>query len=187
MAQLRLATLSEIEAALWQELTRAVHDKHHEWRTLVLATVDGTADQPIADARNVVLREVNASAKQLTVYTDSRAEKARQIATHPHGTVAMWSRRLGWQLRCRVRLNLQTSGPTIATRWESLKLSPAAQDYLSPLAPGMPLTEAAVQPSTQHHFAVITASVTSIDWLELHREGHRRAVFEDEVATWLQA
>ena len=187
MAQLRLATLTEIEAALWQELTRAVHDKHHEWRTLVLATVGGTANQPNADARNVVLREVNPSAKQLTVYTDARAEKAQQIAAHPHGTVAMWSRRLGWQLRCRVRLSLQTSGPTVAARWESLKLSPAAQDYLSPLAPGMPLSGAAEAPATQHHFAVIIASVRSIDWLELHREGHRRAVFGDDAATWLQA
>ena len=187
MAQVRLATLTEIEAALWQELTRAVHDKHHEWRTLVLATIGGTANQPSPDARNVVLREVNASAKQLTIYTDSRAEKSQQIAAHPTGTVVMWSRRLGWQLRCRVRLSLQTSGPTVAARWESLKLSPAAQDYLSPLAPGMPLTESAIAPATQHHFAVITASVTSIDWLELHREGHRRAVFGDQPPAWLQA
>ena len=187
MAQVRLATLTEIEAALWHELTRAVHDKHHEWRTLVLATIGGTANQPSPDARNVVLREVNASAKQLTIYTDSRAEKSQQIAAHPTGTVVMWSRRLGWQLRCRVRLSLQTSGPAVASRWESVKLSPAAQDYLSPLAPGMPLTESAIAPATQHHFAVITASVTSIDWLELHREGHRRAVFGDQPPAWLQA
>ena len=187
MAQVRLTTLGEIEVTLWQELTRAVHDKHHEWRTLVLATASGTADQPSADARNVVLREVNASAKQLTIYTDARAEKARQIAAYPTGTIVMWSRRLGWQLRCRVSLSLQASGPTVASRWESVKLSPAAQDYLSPLAPGMPLNEAAQVPSTQHHFAVITATVLSIDWLELHREGHRRAEFGNEPATWLQA
>ena len=187
MAQVRLATLTEIEAALWHELTRAVHDKHHEWRTLVLATIGGTANQPSPDARNVVLREVNASAKQLTIYTDSRAEKSQQIAAHPTGTVVMWSRRLGWQLRCRVRLSLQTSGPAVASRWESVKLSPAAQDYLSPLAPGRPLIESTEVQSTQHHFAVITATVLSIDWLELHREGHRRAEFGNEPATWLQA
>ncbi len=187
MAQVRLNTLSEVETALWQELTRAVHDKHHEWRTLVLATVGGTSDEPSADARNVVLREVNASAKQLTVYTDSRAEKAQQLAEHPYGTIVMWSRRLGWQLRCRVRLSLQTSGLAVSSRWESLKLSPAAQDYLSPLAPGMPLSGASAVLSKRHHFAVITAEVVSIDWLELHREGHRRAVFGDQPATWLQA
>jgi pyridoxamine 5'-phosphate oxidase len=28
--------------------------------------------------------------------------------------------------------------------------------------------------------------VQSIDWLELHRDGHRRAVFGDGPARWLQ-
>ncbi len=191
MPQLRLATLPEIETAVWQELTRAVHDKHHEWRTLVLATVakvDGRVDGELtADARNVVLREVNASAKQLVIYTDARAEKTKQLREHPIGTVVMWSRRLGWQLRCRVRLSVQDSVLAVTSRWETLKVSPAAQDYLSPLAPGMPLTDAAAALSAHHHFAVITAEVMAIDWLELHREGHRRAVFGEQPAAWVQA
>ena len=187
MSQIRLATLSEIETALWHELTRAVHDKHHEWRTLVLSTVAKIGDELTADARNVVLREVNARAKQLLIYTDARAEKAQQLQGNHHGTLVMWSRRLGWQLRCRVKLSLEDSGLAVSSRWESLKLSPAAQDYLSPLAPGMPLSSAAPVLSERHHFAIITAEVTSIDWLELHREGHRRAVFGEQPAAWLQA
>jgi pyridoxamine 5'-phosphate oxidase len=187
MSQVRPAALSEIEIALWQELTRAVHDKHHEWRTVVLSTIGKIGDELTADARNVVLREVNVSAKQLLIYTDARAEKAQQLQGNPHGTVVMWSRRLGWQLRCRVKLSLEDSGLAVTSRWESLKLSPAAQDYLSPLAPGMPLGGAAPALSQRHHFAIITAEVTSIDWLELHREGHRRAVFGEQPAAWLQA
>ena len=75
MSQVRLATLPEIEVAVWQELTRAVHDKHHEWRTLVLATVAKVDGELTTDARNVVLREVNAGAKQLVIYTDARARR----------------------------------------------------------------------------------------------------------------
>jgi len=187
MSQPRLATLPEIETALWQELTRAVHDKHHEWRTVVLSTVGKVSNELTADARNVVLREVNASAKQLLIYTDARAEKAQQLREHASGTVVMWSRRLGWQLRCRVKLSLEDSGLAVTSRWETLKLSPAAQDYLSPLAPGAPLSSSASPLSARHHFAIITAEVTSIDWLELHREGHRRAVFGTQPAAWLQA
>jgi pyridoxamine 5'-phosphate oxidase len=188
MSQVRLATLGEIETALWQELTRAVHDKHHEWRTLVLSTVGKVGDELTADARNVVLREVNVSAKQLVIYTDARASKTQQLREHPLGTVVMWSRRLGWQLRCRVRLNVEDSGLAVTSRWEALKLSPAAQDYFSPLAPGVPLTGAsAAAVSARHHFAVITAEVLSIDWLELHREGHRRAVIGEQPAAWVQA
>ncbi|MBC7664718.1 MAG: hypothetical protein H7276_13180, partial [Caulobacter sp.] len=69
MAQVRLTTLPEIETALWQELTRAVHDKHQEWRTLVLSTVATVDGELTADARSVVLREVNTKAKQLVIYT----------------------------------------------------------------------------------------------------------------------
>jgi hypothetical protein len=37
------------------------------------------------------------------------------------------------------------------------------------------------------HFALIVARVLSIDWLELHPEGQRRACFTGSDAVWLQA
>ena len=36
------------------------------------------------------------------------------------------------------------------------------------------------------HFALIEATVDSIDWLELHAQGHRRAAFDAAGARWLQ-
>ena len=182
----RLSTLPEIEAALWQEITRATHDKHHEWRTTVLATVCQRGTEVAADARSVVLREVNADAKELVVYTDARAAKAMQLRQHPRGSLVLWSRRLGWQLRCAVRLTIEDEGLAVSSRWEALKLSPAAQDYLSPLPPGTPLDATPAALSERTCFAVITARVESIDWLELHRDGHRRALFDDRGARWLQ-
>ena len=38
----------------------------------------------------------------------------------------------------------------------------------------------------REYFAVVSAQVLSIDWLELHREGHRRAVFDAQGARWVQ-
>lgn len=183
----RLSTLAEIEAAVWQELVRATHDRHHEWRTPVLATamLDATGD-PAADARTVVLREADADAKQLLIYTDSRAHKVAQVRTNPAATVLLWSKRLGWQLRCRVTCEVDEDGLAVSSRWAGIKLSPAAQDYLSPLAPGSALD--AQTPAVAHRecFAVLTAQVLSFDWLELHRDGHRRAVFGDGPARWVQ-
>ena len=101
----RPSTLTEIEAAVWQQLDAAVNDKAHEWRTPVLASVNGDA----ADARVIVLREVDARQKQLLFYTDERAGKVAQLLNHPRGMVVMWSRALGWQLRCHVRLALEMS------------------------------------------------------------------------------
>ncbi len=100
-----------------------------------LATLDG--DTP--DLRSVMLREVDAPARTLMFFTDARSSKVAQIAAQPQATLLAWSSALGWQLRLRVRLDVQTSGLAVSSRWARLKLSPAAQDYLSPLPPGAPL------------------------------------------------
>jgi hypothetical protein len=189
----RLASLPEIEAALWRELGRATADRHHAWRTPVLATVaaDGSAD-----ARTIVLRECDAPARELRLFTDARSAKLRQVAAQPLGTLAMWSPRLGWQLRLKVRLQAQVDGLAVASRWARLKNSPAAQDYLSPLPPGSPIDApgspidapgSPVQrdtPPERAHFALLTAQVLAIDWLELHAQGHRRAGFDAQGAHW---
>ena len=190
MAQ--LATLDAVAAAVWQELSTAARDKQHAWRSPVLATV-GTEG---ADARTVILREVDADARLLRIYTDERAAKVAQVLSHPVGTLVMWSPALGWQLRCRVRLSVQSQGLAATSRWALVKLSPAAQDYLSPLPPGAalggetpgapPPPDTAVLPVPQAHFAVIEAQVLAIDWLELKRSGHRRAVFDVQGARWVQ-
>lgn len=182
----RLSTLHEIEDALWRELGRATTDRHHAWRTAVLATVSMRNGEPAAEARNVVLREADAAGKQLVVYTDARAAKTTQLRAHPLGSLVMWSSELGWQLRCRVRLTIEDTGLAVSSRWERLKLSPAAQDYLSPLPPGAPLGATPAALSERACFAVVTAQVEAVDWLELHREGHRRALFDAQGPRWIQ-
>jgi pyridoxamine 5'-phosphate oxidase len=186
MAQPRLASLPEIEAAVWRELAACVRDKQHAWRTPVLATTEGER----GDGRVVVLREATPERKRLRVYTDRRSAKAAQLGSHPLGTLVMWSPALGWQLRCRVALSLSTSGLAVTSRWAQIRLSPAAQDYLSPLPPGSDLGEPAAplrpDPEAVGHFAVVEAQVQSIDWLELHPDGQRRAIFSGDGARWAQ-
>lgn len=182
----RLESLKEIEAAVWRELAACVRDKQHAWRTPVLATTDGE----LADGRVVVLREAAPEQQRLLVYTDRRSAKVAQLGSHPLGTLVMWSPVLGWQLRCRVVLSLDASGLAVTSRWAQVKLSPAAQDYLSPLPPGTELDEPAPaprpDPQALGHFAVVDAQVQSIDWLELHPHGQRRAILGRDGARWVQ-
>ena len=184
----RLATLAAIESEVWCQLEHATHDKHHAWRTPVLATVNGES----ADARTVILREVDARQKQLLTFTDDRAGKVAQLVRHPHGTLVMWSPALSWQLRCRVLLSLEMTGLAATSRWARIKLTPAAQDYLARLPPGAPLDASgapdlnATNAPKREYFAVISAQVMAIDWLELQRDGHRRAVFDGAGARWVQ-
>ena len=178
-----LTTLDDIHADIWRELANATHDKQHAWRSPVLAT----ATEGGADARTVILREVDVDARLLRIFTDERAAKVAQLMSHPVGTLVMWSPALGWQVRCRARLTVQSQGLAATSRWAQVKLSPAAQDYLSPLPPGAALGGGApTLPAPQPHFAIVEAQVLVIDWLELHRAGHRRAVFDAEGARWVQ-
>ena len=181
MQAARLETLTEVEAAVWRELGLAVHQKKHAWRHAVLATADGAA----ADARTVVLRDLEAASRTLLIYTDPRSPKAQQIAAAAQGMLVLWSETLGWQLRLRVALTLETAGLRVSSRWAQLKLTPAAHDYLSPLPPGSPLGAREPQRESREHFAVLAAQVQSVDWLELHAQGHRRARFDANGSGWI--
>lgn len=183
----RPATLEEIEEAVWRELRRAPLDRHHEWRTPVLATIDcGDAGGAWPDARTVVLREVDIDAKELVIYTDSRAAKVQQLTHNPAAVLVFWSTRLGWQLRCRAVCVVETDGPAVSSRWQRIRQSASAGDYLSPLAPGSRLEATTPGADQRESFATVTARIECIDWLELHREGHRRAVFGKQDARWVQ-
>jgi pyridoxamine 5'-phosphate oxidase len=188
MSKPQLATLPEILTAVWQTLSRASHDKHHTWRTPALATVGPLG----ADARTVVLREVDTQTQELRFFSDSRAEKIAQLQAQPQALLLMWSPQISWQLRLRAKITVQTEGLAVSSRWARLRLSPAAQDYLAPLAPGSlcQTPGGSPEPATQiseqrHYFALLTAQVLAIDWLELHASGHRRAMFDEQGARWL--
>jgi pyridoxamine 5'-phosphate oxidase len=179
----RIDSLALVETQIWQELQLAAQQPEHEWRTMALATIDGE----VAQARTVVLREAHGAARELLFYTDARSAKVAQIQARPVGTLLCWSSRISWQLRLQVKMAVQTGGLQVSSRWARLKLTPAAQDYLSPLPPGSPVAERyAPERATRSHFAVISARVLSTDWLELHADGHRRAQFGADGARWLQ-
>lgn len=183
----RLSTLNEVEAAIWAELERSARDRSHPWRTCVLATAaPDSHDQAGVDARLVVLREADAATRRLLIYTDSRARKVAQMRAHPAATLVLWSTTIGWQLRCSLMCEIEDNGLTVSSRWARIKLSPGAQDYLSPLAPGTALDGQTPAAGQRENFALIIATVTRIDWMELNADGHRRAVFGDGPARWVQ-
>lgn len=183
----RIESLGLIHQACWLELQHAARQRGHPFRLMALATVAANSDGPQAELRHVVLREVHAETRSLVFFTDARSPKVAQMRAHPEGTLLVWSERLGWQLRLRVALAVETEGLGVSSRWARLKMSPAAHDYLSPLPPGTPVAERfAPERATRDHFSVVTARVRAIDWLELHADGHRRAGFDaDGNGQWL--
>ena len=199
----------EIASQVWLQLQRACVDRHHEWRTPVLASIglDGSAQ-----ARMVVLRRADIGAGRLFFYTDRRSPKVLELSADPSATLVFWSRRLSWQIRARVTIHILDAGPLVDSAWASVSQSPSAGDYLSAAPPGAALRTVSVNPvapappaetaspetppgrvdsqpldlrSGPHHLAVVCADVVSIDWLELSRAGHRRALLTTGGPQWL--
>ena len=178
----------EIRQRIWTELQRATQDRHSEWRTPVLATV---GRQGAPDARTVVLRHADAKLSRLHIYTDSRSPKVAALADQPSAMLVFWSKRLSWQLRVRAHMSVQTAGPQLEAVWDRVRQSAAAGDYLSAAAPGdaLPGEQADEQalpedPTRPHHLAILIAQVQEIDWLELARGGHRRALLSTDTWEW---
>ena len=188
--KIHLSTPEEIRPQIWKELARASLDRHHEWRTPVLASADADG---LPDARTVVLRQVDAVVGQLTFYTDSRSPKVAQLQAQASAMLVFWSARLSWQLRVRVTCSVITSGPEVEALWQGVKQSAAVGDYLSPRPPGALLPPSsgmadapkANVPAPIHSFALLRAQVLQMDWLELSRDGHRRAQLSANTWDWL--
>lgn len=182
--------LPALGETLWDELARAVRTRGHPWRQAVLATTCAVRG---AQARTVVLREVDPEARELLVYTDTRSPKVAQLDQDPRAQIVCWSPALGWQLRLGCEIACESEGLEVSSRWAMLRHTRAAQDYLSPLAPGSPrAAEPAPGPApaaVRGAFAVLRARVLEMDWLALDPDGHRRAVFDFRdavpVARWL--
>ncbi|MDP4302561.1 pyridoxamine 5'-phosphate oxidase family protein [Leptothrix discophora] len=179
----RHTTLSTLESLIWTELDLAVHSRAsadrpaHPWRRAAFATVG--EDGP--EVRSIVLRDLQADRRELVFYADARSPKVAQLRADPRGQILCWSEPLGWQVRLACTIEIATDGLDVTARWARIRHRPAAHDYLSPLAPGSPLEAPAVPLAPERvreSFAVLTARVRAIDWLELHAQGHRRARFE---------
>jgi hypothetical protein len=124
-----------------------------------------------------------------------------ELSANPSATLVFWSRRLSWQVRAQVNTQILNAGPVVDSAWASVAQSPSAADYLSSASPGAALAGApelapAIPPGREgpqpldlrggpHHLAVVCADVVSIDWLELSRSGHRRALLTTGGPQWL--
>jgi pyridoxine/pyridoxamine 5'-phosphate oxidase len=84
-------TPQEIRQQIWKELGRASQDRHHAWRTPVLATVN---DCGAVNARTVVLRSVDQASQTLQIFTDQRSPKLVEIVNEPKAIFVFWSARL---------------------------------------------------------------------------------------------
>lgn len=173
---------AQLHRHIWQELTSATHDREHEWRRPVLATL-GLDRQP--NARTVVLRQALEDSGKLVFFTDRRSPKVSELQEWPQGMLVFWSTQLRWQLRVAAQFRVITSGHEVDAAWSRMAAS-ATADYLSANTPGQPLAgsgRTTAELRDDHQLAVVVAGIKSMDWLALGLDGrHQRILFADGTA-----
>lgn len=191
-------SLNDLERDCWEQLTAALDTKRDKLRNLTLATCTDDG----ADARMVVLRQVDAEHKYVWFHTDSRAEKVIQLEMFPNATLLFWDDERQVQLRMTVETRLHTDDYVADEQWKNLWAG-GRKMYLSEHKPGseqlapypgfppqlgeeLPTDEASE--AGRNNFAVIECRVIVLEYLRLSRAGQTRAKFQYEPVermTWL--
>ncbi|ANM32111.1 hypothetical protein ABI59_05980 [Acidobacteria bacterium Mor1] len=136
-------------------------------------------------ARVVVLRELRRAPLRLSVYTDVRTAKVEQLRTDPRAELLFFDRDSLRQLRVAGRVTVHHGDDVARQAWGDR--SHLQEDYARLFPPGSPSDAdgaGALSGDGFDNFAVLRLDAESLDWLQLSREGHRRARFHAAEAGW---
>ena len=144
-----------------------------------LATVDAAG---VPQVRTVVLRAADKDTRRISFHTDQRSRKLVDLGAQNVVALHFHSRRHGIQLRLS-GIASSSSEHDRSVAWHQLHQNAKAA-YAQILPPGTRLephdnNDLVGTSNTQDgysNFLVIDVCVSSVDWLELDRKGHRRAL-----------
>ena len=174
-------TLQEIEYLL----SRGVKDRKSCFHYTMLSTVNNK----IPESRTVILRSFNKDVFELNIHSDSRSEKINQIEINNNVSCLFYDDKKKIQIRINGQAKIEKS---YQPSWEKLT-NWSKRCYLSENKPGTEVTKPSSgfpdrfvneSPNDRDsavglkNFAVIKVMISSIEWLYLASQGHRRAIFK---------
>ncbi len=176
------ATLEEIPDLTLRLLEAGARRAAAPFHTGEVANV--TPDGP--RVRTVVLRRVDGDPGQLVFHTDRRSPKFRELSDDPRLAWHFYARELKLQLRLGGTATLHTDDDLADTQWARSRPS-SRECYRAALGPGTALAADGpvdISGDGRAHFAVVAGRLTTLDWLFLRHQGHRRARFARAAAGW---
>ena len=175
-------------AEAWRLLGEGVVQSDSAFHQPIVAT---TALDGSADARVMVLRQVDVDARWLQFHSDLRAGKVHELRHDDRAMVVAYDARAKVQLRVSGCFAVHHDDTVATAAWEATRRF-SRQCYRIAQQPGSVLAhprEADFQPDAdadcgREHFAVLRLAVTRIEWLYLAAGGHRRAAFDCQGENW---
>ncbi|WP_063551112.1 pyridoxamine 5'-phosphate oxidase family protein [Burkholderia territorii] len=187
MADIDIESLTQTYDRVWSCLASGVGAQRSPFTMLQAATL-GLDGAP--KVRTVVLREVSRADRRLSFHTDARSEKVAELRRDPRIAIVASDLDSLVQIRAEGVATICDDEAQRRAVWQSNRPHTLLL-YRAPLRPGTPIEspeEAHVTASPgpgatasddgYQNFCLLHITVTRIDWLELARSGHRRAVFD---------
>lgn len=186
--------LGAVRHEAFRLLSRGVVDRRSAFHTPGLVTL---GQDGFPEARTVVLRGFDPDAGSVTIHTDRRSRKIPEVIANRRVSLLFYDARLKIQVRLKGEAVVHMGDEAARQSWER---TPAASRtcYLTARAPGtasaVPLSGLEDSSGSESqgfdNFAVVTVTISSLEWLYLSANGHRRARLswnggELEQASWL--
>ena len=169
-------------------LVRGAADRKSPFHTPVFATQGGLFG---VDARTVVLREFSPENRFLRFHSDIRTGKHDHISDAAKGVFVFYDPGARVQLRAYGSCVTHQEDDVANTAWANSQHF-SRRCYMAPIGPGSPADgptsglpekvegRVPTEEETEEgrpHFSAIVLTMTSLDWLFLAHDGHRRARF----------
>lgn len=171
----------------WQMLGRATKDRRSAFHAPVVANISEDGPQ----ARVMILRSVDAAARQLTFYTDTRSAKTLAMTLDNRVAVTFYDAARKLQVRASGLGVLHIADALAQARWQASSPSSlrcyvgqTPGEITSEPSSGLPAELEGRVPAWseladgQSHFAVLSITVARLEWLYLHTGGQRRALYQ---------
>lgn len=151
-------------------LQRGLSEPRHPCRTLTVAT-NGPS------ARTVVLRAFDPMHRVAWFHTDRRSPKFGELTADPRVCLLWYDPDARLQVRMPATAILHTGDAEARAAWQSLAET-SKRDYAALTGPGGDLTadDGEDPAAAERHFVAVACQFDSLDLLELHVTGHRRAL-----------
>lgn len=177
-------TLEAVLKDITERLHRAARDRRSAMHMPVVGTGDG-------DLRIMVLRACDPDFAQLRFHTDVRSNKVRSISDREQVSLLAYDPEAKVQIRAQGTGRVELVGPAVDAAWAQADAY-ARRCYLAEAGPGTEIAEPAsglpaalegIRPTEEQlvparkNFAILLLALTSLDWLYLAHNGHRRAKF----------